>query len=190
MLLMTRGVEVMSLDFPDAKVLVVRPSRRFEGVDRAPAVLFGWLIARCGLPRAHSLRAALRPQKEFIELHPDLWAEDTGMEVSANMSTTTRPMLVQPEPAAALPAPSPSPLPPSVAPSPAPQYALEPAGAEEEDAPPSMAGTPLPPGEDDGRATPAGSALPDDGRTTPAGSEMSFVPPPQSADGEAPPDDQ
>jgi len=25
MLLMTRGVEVMSLDFPDAKVLVVRP---------------------------------------------------------------------------------------------------------------------------------------------------------------------
>jgi hypothetical protein len=26
MLLMTRGVEVMSLDFPDAKVLVVRPT--------------------------------------------------------------------------------------------------------------------------------------------------------------------
>ena len=26
MLLMTRGVEVMSLDFPDAKVLVVRPN--------------------------------------------------------------------------------------------------------------------------------------------------------------------
>jgi len=43
MLLMTRGVEVMSLDFPDAKMLV----------------------------------------KEFIELHPDLWAEDTGMEAGS-----------------------------------------------------------------------------------------------------------
>ena len=132
----------------------------------------------------------MRSQKEFIELHPDLWAEDTGMEVSASTSSSNaRPMLVQAEPAAALPAPSPSPLPPSIAPSPAPQYALEPAGGEQEEAP-SMAGTPLPPGDDDGRATPAGSALPDDGRTTPAGSEMSFVPPPQSADGEAPPDDQ
>jgi hypothetical protein len=74
-----------------------------------------------------------------------------------------------------------------MAPSPAPQYALEPAGQEEEEeAPPSMAGTPLPPDENER----PGSALPDDGRSTPAGSEMSFVPPPQSADGEAPPDDQ
>jgi len=110
------------------------------------------------------------------------------MEVSTTSSAPTRPMLVQPEPAQALPAPSPSPVPPSIAPSPAPQYALEPAGAEAEEEQSergaSVAGTPLPPDND------AASQLPEDGRTTPAGSEMSFVPPPQSADGEAPPDDQ
>lgn len=64
MLLMTRGVEVMSLDFPDAKVLV----------------------------------------KEFIELHPDLWAEDSGTEVGS--SSAPPPRLGSSTPQAALPAPA------------------------------------------------------------------------------------
>jgi hypothetical protein len=69
MLLMTRGVEVMSLDFPDAKVLV----------------------------------------KEFIELHPDLWAEDSGAEVGSSSAPPPRLGTVTPQ--AALPAPAEPPAP-------------------------------------------------------------------------------
>ena len=68
---MQRGVEVIQLDFPDAKALA----------------------------------------KEFIELHPDVWAEDTGMDsasIPPPRERDTRPALAAPPVHAALPEPEPA----------------------------------------------------------------------------------
>jgi hypothetical protein len=140
MLLMTRGVEVMSLDFPDAKVLV----------------------------------------KEFIELHPDLWAEDSGVETGAAASSAPRIAAEQP---AQLPAPpaAPSPLPeePQAAlayAAPSQQvggYAAQ-AGRDATPEPPSSF-TPLPPDEET-ESLPPPSAPPSMYGDDPASVQGSYVP--------------
>jgi hypothetical protein len=134
------------------------------------------------IPRHHALSCfSLLPffarfQKEFIELHPDLWAEDTGMEAgSGGGAPPPRPLAAEPAPA--LPAPA----------APA-QYAL--AAAEPEPEPEQAA----PAAEEEAApafdlAPPAGN---DDAGDAPAGSEQyGFAPPPPaSAEGEAPPGDE
>lgn len=96
MLLMTRGVEVMSLDFPDAKVLVVR--------SHAPSQTDGSNASCVGEWADPPPPSQLRQQKEFIELHPDLWAEDTGMEAGSG-GGVPRPLAAA-APTPALPAPA------------------------------------------------------------------------------------
>jgi len=168
MLLQTRGVEVMALDFPDAKVLV----------------------------------------RESIELHPELWAEDTGMEVG--VPTALPPQAAQARPPLPPPSPAPYALPPATTPPPPPSYSAAPAS----DAPPSnYAPSPVPPSEValseagdmetssiapsaatglqfgayGSSGAPAPSVADDDGAASVAGSDLSYVPPPGSVvESEAP----